>query len=275
MAFDAQEKGAELGAAVKKHTTSILLGAVVGLFSGGFWGLLFGGFVGYLISRALKGAVAAINPQAAFFKATFTVMGKVAKADGRVTENEIQYARDVMTQMRLDEARKRQAMDFFVEGKDPDFDVSKVVKSLSIMLKQRPAVKLMFVEIQLQAAMADGEVSEPELKVIDEVCRLLDFGVDSVDEVIARVKAQRDFYKHGEAGVDSAVLLKDSYAVLGVSEEANDADVKKAYRRQMSQHHPDKLVSKGLPEEMIDIAKEKSQEIQAAYERIKNARKAQ
>ncbi len=273
MAFDAQTKGAEVGMSVKKHSTSILLGTVVGLFSGGFWGLIFGGFVGFLISRALKGAVAAINPQAAFFKATFTVMGKVAKADGRVTENEIQFARDVMAQMRLDETRRRQAMEFFTEGKDPDFDVSKVVKSLSVMLRHRPAVKLMFIEIQLQAAMADGEVSEPELKVIDEMCRLLDFGADTVEEVIARVKAQRDFYQHGQAGVDSAVLLKDAYAVLGVDEAASDAEVKKAYRRQMSQHHPDKLVSKGLPEEMIEIAKEKSQEIQAAYERIKTARK--
>lgn len=273
MAFDAQEKGAELGDTFKRHSTSILLGAVVGLFSGGFWGLIFGGVVGFLISRALKKAVASLNPQEAFFRATFSVMGQIAKADGRVTEDEIQYARNVMTQMRLDEARRRQAMQFFTEGKDPAFDLNKVVKPLSIMLKRRPTVKLMFVEIQLQAAMADGEVSTQELRVIEALCLALDFGADSVDEVIARVKAQRDFYQHGQEGVDSEVLLKDSYAVLGVEESASDAEVKKAYRRQMSQHHPDKLVSKGLPEEMIEIAKEKSQEIQAAYERIKNARK--
>ena len=273
MAFDAQEKGAELGDTFKRHSTSILLGAVVGLFSGGFWGLIFGGVVGFLISRALKKAVASLNPQEAFFRATFSVMGQIAKADGRVTEDEIQYARNVMAQMRLDEARRLQAMQFFTEGKDPEFDLDKVVKPLSILLKRRPSVKLMFVEIQLQAAMADGEVSAQELKVIEALCLALDFGADSVDEVIARVKAQRDFYQHGQDGVDSEVLLKDSYAVLGVEESASDSEVKKAYRRQMSQHHPDKLVSKGLPEEMIEIAKEKSQEIQAAYERIKNARK--
>ncbi|WP_299178309.1 co-chaperone DjlA [uncultured Neptuniibacter sp.] len=273
MAFDAQEKGAELGATMKKYSTSILLGAVVGLFSGGFWGLIFGGFVGYLISRALGSALAAVNPQEAFFKATFTVMGKLAKADGRVTEDEIQFARAVMTQMRLTEERKRQAIDLFSEGKSADFELHKVLKPLSVLLKHRPTVKLMFIEIQLQAAMADGEVSEPELRVIDEVCQLLDLGLGSIDEVIARVKAQRDFYQHGQAGVDSEVLLKDAYAVLGVDPTATDAEVKKAYRRQMSQHHPDKLVSKGLPEEMIELAKEKSQEIQAAYERIKASRK--
>lgn len=274
MAFDAQEKGAELGATFKQHSTSIILGAAVGLFSGGFWGLIFGGVVGFLISRALRGMVKALNPQEAFFKATFSVMGRVAKADGRVTENEIQFARNVMIQMRLDEARKKQAIDYFTQGKEPDLDLTKLVKPLGIMLRHRPNVKLMFVEIQLQAAMADGEVSPEELQVIEEVCQLLDFGIDNVEEVIARVKAQRDFYQHGQAGVDSAVLLKDAYAILGVEETASDAEVKKAYRRQMSQHHPDKLVSKGLPEEMIELAKEKSQEIQAAYERIKTSRKA-
>lgn len=274
MAFNAQQKGAELGASVKKHSTSILLCAVIGLFWGGFAGLIFGGFVGFLIGRGLKGAAAVVNPQEAFFKATFIVMGRVAKADGRVTEDEIQYARNVMAQMRLDEPRKRQAMSFFSEGKDPGFDLAGVLKPLSIMLRSRPTVKLMFVEIQLQAAMADGEVSEAELSVIDAVCRLLDFGVDSVEEVIARVKGERDFYRHGHDGVDSGVMLKDAYAVLGVSSDASDAELKKAYRRQMSQHHPDKLVSKGLPEEMIEIAKEKCQEIQAAYERIKHARKS-
>lgn len=273
MAFDPQEKGAELGGAFKKHSTSIMLGALVGLFSGGFWGLLFGGLVGFFISRALKGAVAAVNPQEAFFRATFSVMGRIAKADGRVTEDEIRFARDVMAQMRLSEERKRQAIDLFTQGKEVEFDVVRVVKPLALLLRHRPPVKLMFVEILLQAAMADGEVSPPEMAVIEEVCHLLDFGDDTVEEVISRVKAQRDFYQHGQAGVDSSVLLKDAYAVLGVDESATDAEVKKAYRRQMSQHHPDKLVAKGLPEEMIDLAKEKSQEIQAAYERIKSARK--
>lgn len=273
MAFNGAKAGQEVGKKMKQHSTSIMLGAAVGLFSGGFFGLIFGGLVGFLISRGLKDVVKAINPQQAFFKATFTVMGRIAKADGRVTETEIQFARQVMAQMQLNEERKRQAIDFFSEGKASDFDLAQVIKPLAIMLRHRPAVKLMFVEIQLQAAMADGEVSPAEYAVIEDVCSLLEFGEDTVEEVIARVKAQRNFHRHGEQGSDQAVLLQDAYAVLGVDETASDADVKKAYRRQMSQHHPDKLVSKGLPEEMIELAKEKSQEIQAAYERIKAARK--
>jgi DnaJ like chaperone protein len=66
---------------------------------------------------------------------------------------------------------------------------------------------------------------------------------------------------------------QDAYAILNVSPEASDADIKRAYRRLMSQHHPDKLVSKGLPEEMMEIAKQKTQEIRQAYEVIKEKRK--
>ena len=65
---------------------------------------------------------------------------------------------------------------------------------------------------------------------------------------------------------------EQAYAVLGVSPHEADADVKRAYRRLMNQHHPDKLVAKGLPEEMMRAATEKTQEIKAAYERVKEAR---
>ncbi|MFW1677468.1 co-chaperone DjlA [Pontibacter sp. JAM-7] len=260
--------------AYQRHTGAILIGALIGLFSGGFVGLLLGGFVGFFISRALKGMAKKVNPQLLFFKASFSVMGRIAKSDGRVTEHEIQFARTVMSQMRLDELRRKEAIDHFTRGKDELFDLEAELRPLAILLRHRPDVKLMFIEIQLQAAMADGDISAAERQVLERVFRALEFGNVNVEEVLARVKAQRDFFRHGQDGGDPKILLKDAYAILGVTETATDADVKKAYRRQMSQHHPDKLVSRGLPEEMQELAKEKSQEIQAAYERIKSARRS-
>ena len=76
----------------------------------------------------------------------------------------------------------------------------------------------------------------------------------------------------GAASNRAGLSLDDAYAVLNVSASSSDAEVKKAYRRLMSQHHPDKLVAKGLPEEMMELAKEKTQEIRAAYDVIKNSR---
>jgi len=66
--------------------------------------------------------------------------------------------------------------------------------------------------------------------------------------------------------------IEDAYSMLGVKSDATDGEVKKSYRKLMSQHHPDKLVSRGLPEEMIKLATEKTVEIKAAYEQIKKER---
>ena len=68
-------------------------------------------------------------------------------------------------------------------------------------------------------------------------------------------------------------ILVSAYKLLGVTENESDADIKRCYRKQMNQHHPDKLVSKGLPEEMIDIATQKTQDIKNAYELIRSHRK--
>ena len=80
----------------------------------------------------------------------------------------------------------------------------------------------------------------------------------------------------GRAGYDAAAAetsLQDAYHLLGVGDTVSDSELKKIYRRLMSQHHPDKLVSKGLPEQMIRDATEKTQQIKAAYELIRNSRK--
>ena len=255
---------------IKKFRTGLIIGAVIGLWTGNVPGMIFGAAVGFFINRWLFNAVlGAGSPQALFFKATFVVMGKVAKADGRVTEQEIEFARNVMTRMRLDDEKKRQAMAYFSEGKEADYDLAKVLRPLSLLIQRRSAVKIMFLEIQLQAAMADGEVSPNELQIIQQVCTYLKMSQQEMDNLLKRMQGQQAFY--GEHNSQSAI--EDAYKVLGVSQDSTDAELKKAYRRLMSQHHPDKLVAKGLPPEMMQLAKEKTQEIQSAYDIVKSSRK--
>jgi DnaJ like chaperone protein len=260
---------------IKRYRTGIIIAGAIGLWSGGLMGLVLGAGVGFVINRWLYNLLLGEgSPQALFFKATFLVMGKVAKADGIVTEPEIQFARDVMQRMRLDEDKKRQAMEYFSQGKQADYDLTKVLRPLSLLIQRRSSVKIMFVEIQLQAAMADGEVSQTELQVIQQVCSFLKMSQQEMQQLLERMQAQQSFYGSGGAA-NSQSSIDDAYKILGVEAQANDADLKKAYRRLMSQHHPDKLVAKGLPPEMMQLAKEKTQEIQAAYDIVKNARKAQ
>ena len=279
MAIDSQ-MGQQIGTTLKKYRNGILIGAVIGLFSGGIWGMLLGGAVGAFLSHLVVGFLTGdASPQAVFFKATFAVMGKIAKADGRVTEDEIRFARDVMDRMNLTEERRQEAIAHFTLGKSTDFDIAEVLQPLARYIHTRASVKIMFIEIQLQAAMADGEISPAELAVIQQVCGLLRMSGPEMSALMARMQAQQAFYQQSYSQhqhfqqADHAALLKEAYGVLGVEENANDAEIKKAYRKLMSQHHPDKLVAKGLPPEMMQLAKEKTQEIQAAYDRIKTARK--
>ncbi|WP_432697932.1 co-chaperone DjlA [Marinobacterium sp. YM272] len=270
--------GAEtLGQKIYRHRAGLGIGALIGLFSGGPVGLLLGGALGYWIDSALRKTASTYNPQQLFFRATFSVMGKVAKADGRVSEVEINFAREVMARMNLSEEKRREAIEYFSEGKQPDFDIAKVLLPLAALMRNRSSLKLMFVEIQLQAAMADGEISPNEQALLQQICQQLHFTPREVQALLARMRAEQAFREqayqsHAQQEGYSAASLEQAYGVLGVEPSASDAEVKRAWRKLMSQHHPDKLVSKGLPEEMMQLAKEQAQEIQAAYDQIRKSR---
>jgi DnaJ like chaperone protein len=130
----------------------------------------------------------------------------------------------------------------------------------------------MFLEIQIQAAYADGVLDGREENVLHKICGHLGISRFEYERLKLQYRAQQRFYGHSQQ-VNDKSLLDNAYGVLGVSASASDTEVKKAYRRLMSQHHPDKLVAKGLPEEMMNIATEKTQKIRKAYETIRDARK--
>jgi DnaJ like chaperone protein len=114
--------------------------------------------------------------------------------------------------------------------------------------------------------------------VLEQIRIALGFSSAEFAHIEAVVHSARRFGANGFAGgvgVSAGDSLRDAYAVLGVEASASDARVKKAYRRMMNQHHPDKLVAKGLPEEMIKLATEKTQEIKRAYDLVKKHREHQ
>lgn len=257
------------------------LGGAFGFMMGGPLGALIGIAFGHNFDKGLGSVMSdsGFKPgqqervQAAFFTATFSVMGHIAKADGKVTPEEIKMAQDVMTQLGLTPDVRESAKKLFNEGKSADFPLDDVLDQFKKEIHRRSTLIQMFLEIQLQAAYADGRLDDAEEKILIHICQRLGVPLEQLTRLEEMLKAGfgQGSYQ-SSAQTRHATSLSDAYAILGVDKSASDAEVKKAYRRLMSQHHPDKLVAKGLPEEMLKDATEKTQQIKDAYEQVKASR---
>ena len=204
--------------------------------------------------------------QSVFFTTAFTVMGYVAKSDGKVTRDEIAMAEQVMQRMQLNANQRKVAINLFNQGKQSGFPINEVLAQFKREVQRRRNLVQMFLEIVIATALADGKLHTNEQRILEDLAAQLGFNHTQFNELLSRITGQAHFAEQASV----ADKLAAAYELLGVSPSADMKEVKKAYRRQMNQHHPDKLVAKGLPEEMIEIATEKAQDIKAAYELIKS-----
>lgn len=280
------------------------IGKIIGFFlgyklAGGFLGGLLGLFLGHWADKKLYelGSVSSsvfgknLTRQAIFMQTTFAVLGHLAKSKGRVTENDIQLAKNLMAQLRLDAANQQLAQKAFTEGKDNHFPLRLVIQEFREACGQRADLLRFFVEVQMQAALADGELSANEQQILFIIAETLGMSRFQFEQMMAMVAAAQRFrsgyyhyeqsnthsqhqqrYERYQQPGQNSPSLADAYNVLGVSANDDQTAVKRAYRRLMNEHHPDKLVAKGLPPEMMEVAKEKAQQIQAAYDLVCKAK---
>ncbi|WP_087020833.1 co-chaperone DjlA [Thaumasiovibrio subtropicus] len=272
-----------------------LIGALFGIILMGFPGFLLGLFLGHqfdiarrrlYFSRGMGGFGSGGNPQAkqaAFFRNAFAVMGHMAKANGRVTEQEIRLATLFMDRMGLRGEARRQAQDAFREGKESDFPLDDVLDEVRQDCGGRSDLLQFFLELQIQSAYADGNLEQVEKALLYRIAEHLGYSHRQLDQRLRMQEAafrfqQGGYHQHQSHGgghyqaPPSRDQLADAYQLLGVEASATQQELKRAYRKQMNEHHPDKLVAKGLPPEMMEVAKQKAQEIQAAYDLIKKER---
>ncbi len=260
----------------------------IGKVTGGLIGLVFGGPIGVALGvllghqfdqaqsaddgqRATPGDVGAIS--ARFFGATFRVMGYVAKADGRVSEQEIAAARAVMADLRLDARQVREAIALFTAGKAPEFDLDAELATLRAACRGRPDILRIFIEIQVRAALAGNNLEGPVRPIMGRIAAATRVSGLELAQIEAVLRIQRGGFSQQRAGgagaAPSGAALGEAYRVLEIEAAASDAEVVKAYRRQLSRHHPDKLKANGLPESMLGHAKQRTQQIIEAYELIR------
>lgn len=252
-----------------------LIGGTLGFFLGGPLGAVLGAAMGHQYDGGLgrigtgTGYAYQERTQLAFFTATFSVMGHLAKADGHVSPSEISMAKSLMHQMRLNAAQRKAAIELFNQGKQAGFPFEEAVAQFRQECHRRTTLLQMFLEIQIQAAMADGRIDTAERKVLLRAGEILGFAPAQVEQLLGMAGGRSA--PGSKTGVPD---LRQCYTTLGIGRDASDAEVKRAYRRLTSQHHPDKLVSKGLPDEMIKLATEKTRQIREAYEQIRDSRGA-
>jgi DnaJ like chaperone protein len=266
---------------------STVVGGAFGFLLGGPLGAILGASAGHQFGKGLDSIETGerLNSgdqhrvQMAFFTATFSVMGHIAKADGRVSPEEISLANRVMNEMALTSDMRATAINLFQQGKQADFPLNDVLAQFYKECHRRTDLLRMFLEIQLQEAFADGILAVDEERLLLHICSQLRISRFDYEHLKIQLQAQYRFYgrsgshhqSHHKKPQEKRSSLEDAYGVLGLTPSASKAEVKKAYRRLMSQNHPDKLVGKGLPEEMMRLAKEKTQKIIKAYETIQKA----
>lgn len=263
------------------HIKGKIIGFLFGLLIGNLPGALLGLWLGHLVDKKLAGAWGFVkDARQEFLYATFATMGHLAKSSGRVTSEEIRLAEQLMVQMRLRPEQKAEAQQAFRDGKESDFPLTDTLRRFRTQVRDSRNLLRFFMEVQLQLVFADGELHPAERRLLRTIAVELGFSEQELEQLLAFAEAQLHMYRQGRAGGQGAGgfatppkdRLRDAYRILEVEEQADDATVKRAYRRQMSKHHPDKLVAQGLPKEMMEMAKEKAQDIQQAWETIKAAR---
>jgi DnaJ like chaperone protein len=251
-----------------------VVGGLLGFAAGGPVGSLLGVVLGHQFDRGLgMFGRSSVPPsgrlQALYSELTFEIMGYLAKSDGRVSEQEISVARRAMHAMRLSPEEVKAAIEHFTRGKSPGYPLAERLRVFRRELGDRTDLAGAFMQIQMQALVAAGDISKAKREALWKVASRLDVGRVQLAQFEALARAQSFT---GAARRDRSAELVNAYRVLGVEEGASDQAIKTAYRRLMNQHHPDKLVARGLPSSMARVAEEKTHEIRAAYERIREHR---
>jgi len=263
--------------------TGKVVGGLIGMFLGPL-GAVAGVLLGHQVDEHLDRQdaplpgpeeLAAIGER--FFRATFRVMGYVAKADGRVSEQEISAARAVMAELRLDGARVQQAIECFTAGKLQSFDLSTELTDLGRACAGRPDLVRVFVEIQMRAALSGNNLDGPVRPLLNRIAARLGVSAFEVAQIEAVLRIRGGSFRYAPAGaehrISDAEKLEQAYKVLEATPGDSDQEIVKTYRRQLSRHHPDKLKANGLPDSMIEHAKQRTQQIIEAYELIRERRR--
>jgi DnaJ like chaperone protein len=231
-----------------------ILGSAAGFALGGPLGALIGAVAGHAVDKMREGEPADATKGIAFTIGVIVLGAKMAKADGRVTRAEVAAFKEIF-HVPPDELKNVGRL--FNQARKDARGFEPYAKQIGQMFRDNPAVLEELLDGLFHIARADGRVSEEELSFLERVAGI--FGFNAVDW---------DRIRAGNMGADAA----DPFEILGLGRDADDAEIKAAYRRLVRETHPDRLVAQGMPAEFVELANEKLATINGAYDRIRELR---
>ena len=241
----------------------------LGLLFGGPLGAIAGAALGHMLvdkkfgipgqqTRSLPGPEfgRAEQAQATYFISLFSILGKMSKIDGVVSKPEIDVVQGFIDGLPMEEREKQFARQVFNEAKNSPYAIEDFADQLYRAIQNQPALVVSFFDLLLKIAAADGKLHPAEenaLKSIKLIFRLSDRQYEDI-----KAAYFRDMDKH--------------YKMLNCTAESSNEEIKSNYKKLVKDFHPDKIISKGLPEEFINFAESRFREIQESYEKIQKER---
>ncbi len=256
---------------------------------GGTIGLLFGGPIGAIIGAGLGSTLTKDQPklggsqqkQVGFLVATFSMLAKVAKADGVVSRNEIEFIdRFIDQELELDPKSRQVAIEIFNRAKSDNTSIYKYAEQISDIFMHDEAMRETIYRVLFMTALADGRLHPAEKEILELLPAYLHLhdGAYAILEAELMRGAYRERSNGSSSGRTSGASgfsddLDMYYKILEIDKNATDAEVKSAFRKKAQEYHPDKLASKGLPEGFLKFAKEQMQQFTEAHDAIMKSRR--
>ena len=229
-----------------------LIGGMIGLSLGGPFGMLLGSILGGKISRARSssGFRSHAQPQQVFALSLIILSAKLSKADGQVSREELIAVKD---KLKIPENEIDKVGKIFNKAKEESTGYEPYAQQIAQIYRKNPAVLDEVINILFYIAEADGKVSDSEIAMIRNIAKIFDIS-----------QSQFEGIKESRKGSDKL----NPYIVLGCSSNDDFATIRKKYLQLSKEHHPDVLMNKGVPQEVIEESKKKMRAINSAFDQI-------
>jgi len=230
-----------------------LIGGMVGFSLAGPFGMLLGSLIGGKISRSRSAAGnfgTFAQPQQIFALSLIVLSAKLSKADGQVSKEELIAVRN---KLKIPENEIEQVGKIFNKAKQESTGYEPYAQQIAQIYKNNPNVLEEVINILFYIAEADGNVSKSELNMMQHIAQI--FGLNQV---------QFNAIKESRKSSDKL----NPYIVLESKPEENLQTIRKKYLQLSKEHHPDLLISKGVPQEVIAESKKKMRAINSAWDQV-------